>query len=217
MDIAEAQTPSSSPYRLLDSIEARPKPSIWWRSRSANPRLPARPAPAVSTASAAIRTISPHRQPALHLAAVRPRSGHRSAPAAARGQCHKACAPLVPGCARLDRRLINEGARFSPGGAAIPTRTGGLPPERDLPAWLGVAGATRAPQTQESALGQINAGAAPPVALSETRTPCPRVRLRRKPMHREKVHSTFNTLLLAVILTAILTAILVVAMPPKVF
>jgi len=36
-------------------------------------------------------------------------------------------------------------------------------------------------------------------------------------MHRGTVHSTFNTLLLAVILTAILTAVLVMAMPPKVF
>jgi len=36
-------------------------------------------------------------------------------------------------------------------------------------------------------------------------------------MHRGTVHSTFNTLLLAVILTAILTVILVIAMPPKVF
>ncbi len=36
-------------------------------------------------------------------------------------------------------------------------------------------------------------------------------------MHRGKVHSTFSTLLLAVILTAILTAILVLAMPPKLF
>jgi hypothetical protein len=36
-------------------------------------------------------------------------------------------------------------------------------------------------------------------------------------MHRGTVHSTFSTLLWAVILTAILTAILVVAMPPKLF
>lgn len=36
-------------------------------------------------------------------------------------------------------------------------------------------------------------------------------------MHRGKVHSTFNTLILAVILTAILTTIFVLAMPPKVF
>ena len=55
------------------------------------------------------------------------------------------------------------------------------------------------------------------LALRQAWTPCPRVRLRRTPMHRGTVHSTFNTLILAVILTAILTVILVMAMPPKLF
>ncbi len=36
-------------------------------------------------------------------------------------------------------------------------------------------------------------------------------------MHRGVAHSTFSTLLWAVIITAILVAILVVAMPPKLF
>ena len=57
----------------------------------------------------------------------------------------------------------------------------------------------------------------PSLALRKARVPCPRVRLRGMPMHRGVAHSTFSTLLLAVILTAILVAILVVAMPPKLF
>jgi hypothetical protein len=36
-------------------------------------------------------------------------------------------------------------------------------------------------------------------------------------MHRGIAHSTFSTLLLAVVITAVLVLILVMAMPPKLF